>query len=75
LKVFGIGVKENNGQASSWLNQHLLTYPLIPDPEGQIYKRFGTGSVPFHIIIDKKFIIRYSDEKFDKDHLIRLLND
>jgi peroxiredoxin len=75
LKVFAIGVKENSDQASSWLKQHLLTYPVITDPEGQIYKSFGTGSVPFHIIIDKKFIIRHSDEKFDKDHLIRLLND
>ena len=53
----------------------ILTYPLISEPGGQICKRFGTGSVPFHIIIDNKFIIRYSNEKFDKDHLIRLLND
>jgi hypothetical protein len=47
---------------------------VITDPEGELYKRFGTGSVPFHVIIDKKFIIRHSEEKFDGAQLIQVLN-
>ena len=72
--MFGIGVKENSQQASSWYQQHRLTYPVIPDPEGEIYKQFGTGSVPYHVVIDRNLIIRHSEEKFDKVHLIELLN-
>jgi hypothetical protein len=47
---------------------------VITDPAGEIYKRFGTGSVPYHVIIDRQFIIRYSEEKFEKNHLVQLLN-
>ena len=44
------------------------------DPEGELYRKFGTGSVPFHVIIDKKFSICHSEEKFDGPQLIQLLN-
>ena len=75
LKVFAIGVKENGEQASSWPSQHGLTYPVDIDPEGEIYKKFGTGSVPYHILIDKNFIIRHSEERFDGDHLNFILDE
>jgi peroxiredoxin len=75
LRVLGVGVKENSEQASSWSQQHGLTHPVITDPEGKIYRKFGTGSVPYHVLIDKKFIIRHSEEKFERDHLSQLLNE
>ena len=74
MRVYALGVKENSEQASLWISQHNLTYPVITDPAGEIYKRFGTGSVPYHAILDRQFIIRYSEEKFEKDHLVQLLN-
>lgn len=73
MKVFAIGVKENGEQASLWTLQHRLTYPVIVDPDGEIYKKFGNGSVPYHVIIDKDFTLRFSDEKFDQGHLSELL--
>jgi peroxiredoxin len=48
-----------------------LTYPVIIDPEGEIYKKFGTGSVPYHVIIDRDFRISLSQEDFRKDLLIK----
>ncbi len=75
LKVFGVGVKENSEQASSWIQQHCLTYPVTIDPEGEIYKKFGTGSVPYHVIIDREFRISLSQENFQKDHLIKAIQD
>ena len=74
LKVFGFGVKENSDQALSWSQQHQLTYPVKTDPEGELYKKFGSGSVPFHVILDKKFIIRHSEETFEGPQLIQLLD-
>lgn len=67
-------MKENSDQASFWASQNRLTYPVIIDLDGEFYKKLGTGSVPYHVIIDPQFIIRYSEEKFEKDHLIQLLN-
>jgi len=52
-----------------------LTYPVIIDPEGEVYRKFGSGSVPYHVLIDNRFIIRYAGEKFDKDCLIQLIKD
>jgi len=75
LKVFAIGVKENNEHASSWSSRHQLTYPVTIDSEGEIYKIFGTGPVPYHIIIDQDFVIRLSQEDFDKDLLIRAIQE
>ncbi len=75
LEVFAIGVKENELQASSWSSQHGLTYPVGIDPEGEIYKKFGTGSVPYHVIIGRDFRISLSQEDFGKEHLIRVIQD
>ena len=75
MKVFAIGVKENGEQASSWSSQHELTYPVVIDPEGEIYKNFGTGSVPYHVIIDRDFLISLSQEDFGKNVLIEVIRD
>jgi len=75
LKVFAIGVKENGEQASSWSSQHGLTYPVSIDPEGEIYKKFGSGSVPYHVVIDRDFRITDSEEDFKKDLLIKTVQD
>ncbi len=75
MKVFAIGVKENSEQASSWSQQHQLTYQLIIDPEGEIYKKFGTGSVPYHVLINKDSRICLSQEDFKKGQLIEMIQD
>ena len=75
LKVFGIGVQENIEKASSWCLQHGLTYPVIIDPDGEIYKKFGTGSVPYHVIIDRDFRIWLFQEDFEKDLVIGTIRD
>jgi len=48
---------------------------VVIDPEGEIYKNFGTGSVPYHVIIDRHFRISFSQEDFEKDLLIRMIQD
>jgi peroxiredoxin len=75
LKVLGVGVKENSEQAFSWTSTHQLTYPVIIDPEGEVYKKFGTGSVPYHVLMDKDFRICLSQEDFEKHLLIKVIQD
>ena len=75
MKVFAIGVKENAEQASSWSSQHQLTYPVMIDPEGEIYKKYGNGSVPYHVLIDRGFKIIHSQENFQKKPLIETIQD
>ena len=75
MRVYAFGVKENSEQTSLWSSQHNLTYPVITDPTGEIYKRFGTGSVPYHVIIDRHFRISLSQEDFEKKLLIKMIQD
>ena len=75
MKVFAIGVKENAEQASSWSSQHQLTCPVTIDPEGGIYKKYGNGSVPYHVLIDRGFKIIHSQENFQKKLLIETIQD
>ena len=58
-----------------WASQHGLTYPVSLDPEGEIYKKFGTDSVPYHVIIDRDFRITFAEEDFKKDLLIKVIQD
>jgi peroxiredoxin len=75
LKVLAIGVKENDKQAFFWSSRYGLTYPVGMDPEGEIYKKYGKGSVPYHVIIDRDFRITHSQEDFEKDLLIKMVQD
>jgi hypothetical protein len=73
LKLYAIGAKESAEQASSWSIQNELTYPVISDSEGEVYKKYGHGSVPYHVLIDRRFEIVISPESLDRDSLIRAI--
>ncbi len=73
LKAFAVGVKESSEQASFWADQHGLTYPVVADPQGEIFRRFGGGSVPYHVVIDRDLRIALSTEAFEKDPLIGVI--
>ena len=75
LNVFAIGVKEMAEQAPAWSSQHHLTYPVMIDPEGEIFRKYGNGSVPYHVLIDRDFKIIHSEEIFKKELLIGIIND
>ena len=45
------------------------------DPEGEIYKEYGNGSVPYHVLVDRGFKIIHSQENFKKNLLIETIQD
>jgi len=52
-----------------------LTYPVVADPQGEIFRRFGVSSVPYHAVIDRDLRIALSTEAFEKDSLIRVIEE
>jgi len=46
-----------------------LTYPVVADPQGDIFRRFGMA-VPHHVLIDRDLRIVLSTGAFEKDALI-----
>ena len=75
LKVIAIGVQENDEKTSFWSSHHQLTYPVISDIGGETYKNYGTGFLPYHVLIDRYFRIRLSQENFKKGLLIRMIRN
>jgi hypothetical protein len=51
-----------------------LTYPVIADPQGDIFRRFG-AAVPYHVLIDRDFRIALSTGEFEKDSLIGAIEE
>lgn len=47
-----------------------MTYPVVADPQGDIFRRFGVGSVPHHVVTDRDLRIALSTGEFEKDSLI-----
>ena len=74
MKAFAIGAKESGEQALSWAGQHGLTYPVVAEPQGEIFRRFG-AAVPYHVVIGRDLRIALSKEAFEKDSLIRAIED
>ena len=75
LQVIAIGVQENDEKTSFWSSHYQLTYPVISDIGGETYKKYGTGSLPYHVIIDQDFRIRLSQEDFKKGLLIGMIRN
>ena len=75
LKLFAIGVREMAAQVPAWSSQHHLSYPVMVDPEGGIFRKYGNGSVPYHVLVDRDFKIIHSEEIFQKEFLIGTINN
>lgn len=50
-----------------------MTYPVVADPQGDIFRRFGADSVPHHVVIDRDLRIALSTGEFEKDSLIGVI--
>jgi hypothetical protein len=48
---------------------------VIEDLEGEIYRKFGTGSVPYRVIINRDFRMSLSQEDFKKVLLIKEIQE
>jgi hypothetical protein len=62
-------------EAPLWISDHQLTHTVIADPDGGIYKKYGSGSVPYHVLIDREFKITLSQEEFEKEQLTGLIQE
>jgi len=51
-----------------------LTYPVIADPQGEIFRCFG-AAVPHHVVIDRDLRITLSTGAFEKDLLIGAIEE
>jgi peroxiredoxin len=51
-------------KAEEFKTRHQLTFPILLDEPGEFYIKFGTGAIPWNVIIDQKGVVRYSAPGF-----------
>lgn len=50
-----------------------LTYPLLCDQQGTVWKQYGMGHVPHNVVIDEAMIVRYTNFGYDEPALIKVI--
>ncbi|MEN8222564.1 MAG: TlpA disulfide reductase family protein [Acidobacteriota bacterium] len=49
-----------------WINEFLLSFTVLTDPDSSLTGFFNFDGIPFNIIIGRDFVIRYRRSGFDK---------
>lgn len=57
------------------MEEHGLSYPVTSDTEGTAFRQYSNGSVPYNVIIDRDFKVRYSGNDFDEKEFLRIIGD
>jgi peroxiredoxin len=59
----------------AWGKEHGLSYPAVSDPRGSAFQQYSNGSVPYNVIIDQRFKVRYSGNDFEAKQFVKIIND
>jgi len=59
----------------AWVEEHGLSYPVISDQDGTALREYSNGSVPYNVVIDQKFKVRYSGNNFDETRFLKIISD
>jgi peroxiredoxin len=59
----------------AWVEEHGLSYPVISDVDGTAFREYSNGSVPYNVVIDRKFKVRYSGNDFDENRFLKTISD
>jgi peroxiredoxin len=56
------------------VEEHGLSFPVISDGDGTAFRQYSNGSVPYNVIIDQKFKVRYSANRFEEDEFFKIIS-
>jgi hypothetical protein len=59
----------------AWAEEHGLSYTVISDPDGTALREYSNGSVPYNVVIDQKFKVRYSGNDFDENRFLKTIGE
>jgi len=75
LKVLGIDVQESRKKVKSFAEKNRINYPVVLDSNAEVARLYQVVGIPLNIILDKKGVIRYKDNRPpSKEILKKLLN-
>jgi peroxiredoxin len=60
---------------NAWVEEHGLSYPVMSDGDGMVFREYGNASVPFNVTIDQSFKVRYSGNGFEEKEFVKIIGD
>lgn len=66
VMVFEIAVRESESAARDWKNSKGLSFPVLIDPSGSVYRDYGGRGVPHNIVINRGFEITLTQPGYQR---------
>jgi peroxiredoxin len=67
------GNPSDQSDINRWIQEYSITYTVCTDPDRSSVDTYNFNAIPFNVIIDRDFIIRYVAEGFDHNTVIRII--
>ncbi len=64
LVVIGVNRDERARDMNGWIRRYHLTFPVVPDPDSAIARRYDPTVMPSSYIIDRRGIVRHVHRGF-----------
>lgn len=69
------GNSTDQSDIQRWIGEFLLAFTVLTDPDGSLTGFFNFSGIPFNIIVDRNFVIRYRQSGFDKTAITRKIEE
>jgi len=66
LEVVYVGPFETPESCREWKEEYDLTFPVVPDPDGTLFRRLTSGWVPWSILVAPGGEVLFSENEFDE---------
>jgi len=66
LEVVYLGAMETEDSCRAWKEEYRLEFPVIPDPDGALFRAFTNGWVPWSVLIGPDGRVVFSENEFDE---------
>ena len=61
-----IGPFETDEACRDWQEEYGLEFPVIPDPDGSLFRAFTNGWVPWSVLVGPDGKVVFSENEFDE---------
>lgn len=75
--MLGVAAGGDIKQAAAYKKQFRVTFPVVPDEEGEVYYGLGVPTVPFMLVTDTqgKVLMTHTGQISDLDHVLKEIRE
>ncbi len=69
FEVIGVDVDQHPQDGEKLLKTLHLSYPQVPDPQGELAERYNVSGMPSSYLIDRRGVVRQTHTGFEKNDI------